>query len=337
MRAVRGLALLATMLFIASVIAACGGSGETADQPPKTPQGLAEVAAFDGVHSGEVEITVNIARHKKQPEAIKMRMLGNFIRASEGKLPEIDTGMESHGSFAGNEVDFNSGLVLSPERLVISYGPTGGELVYQPDKGTFEELKSNFEEALGEGGKGDAGACLGAAGDFNLAKVLSHISSEGKSETEDGTRVEILGADLNVPAAIEELTKLSEDEGCRAQLEALRVPVTQLKALEEQLNNSLASARVKLEVDHNEVIRYVQILMTVELPGNEKLEAEFYIRLNKINEVTELPKPVGELPIGKFLKKFGVDLQQVEEADSGERLIGFLEAAYRGMLERGSP
>ncbi|MGN6558343.1 MAG: hypothetical protein ACTHLH_10080 [Solirubrobacterales bacterium] len=336
MRAVRGLALFATMLFIASAVAACGSGGETTDQVPKTPQGLAEAAAFDGVHGGELEIVLRIDRYK-QREAIKMRILGSFMKASEGKLPEIDTGMESHGSFAGHEVDFNSGYTLTPERLVISYGPTEGELVYQPDKGTFEELKSNFEDALGEGGEGDAGACLGAAGDFNLAKVLNHISVEGTSETPDGARVKTLGADLDVPAAIDELTKLGEDEGCRAQLEALRVPVTQLKALEEQLKNSLASARVKLEIDKNEVIRYLQVRTTVELPDNEKLEAEFYIRLNKINEVTELPQPIGELSIEKLLKKFGVDLQQVKEADSGERLTSVLEAAYRGMFEKGSP
>lgn len=336
MRAVRGLVLFATLLFVAGVITACGG-GETTDQAPETPQGLAEGAGFEGVHGGELEATLKINRQKKKPEGISMRMLGSFMRANEGKPLELDFGLESHGSFAGNEVDFNSGVVLLPKRVVISYGPTEAELVYQADKGTFEELKSNFEDALGEGGEGDAGACLGAAGDFNLAKVLRHVSSEGKSETPDGERIEILVADVDAPVAIDKLSRLSEDDGCKAQLEALGVPVTQLKAFEKQLESSLAAAKVTLEIDKNEVIRSLVVLTSAELPRNEKLEVEFAMRLNRINEVTELPKPTGESSIEKLLKKFGVDSQQVEEADSGERLTGFLEAVRLGLFERGSP
>ncbi len=336
MRARRGLMLLVATFVVAGSIAACGGGGETTDQPPTTPRALAEGAAFEGVHGGELEVVLKITRLKK-PEGIKMRMIGSFMKAEEGKLPEVDFGLESHGSLAGNEVDFNSGFVLLPERAVISYGPTEGELVYQTDKDTFEELRSDFEDSLGEGGDGDATACLGAAGDFNLAKVLRRFSSEGKGETLDGKQVAIVGADLDVPAAIDELTKLGEDDGCRAQLEALGVPVTQLKALEKQLNSSLADARVTLEIDKNEVIRYLQVLMSVELPRNEKLEVEFYLRLNKINEVTELPRPIGESPFGTLLKKLGLDLQQFKEAENGERFTKVLEAVYLGMFERGSP
>lgn len=336
MTAVRGLALFATMLFVAGTITACGSGGETADQTAETPQEVAESAGFEGVHSGELEITLKINRGKK-PEQINMRILGSFVKASEGKLPEIDTGMESHGSFAGHEVDFNSGFTLSPKQAVISYGPIYKEHTYQADKATFEDLKSNFESALGAGGEGDAGACLNAAGDFNLAKILRGISFEGKSETPDGRQFEVLGADLDVPAVIDELTKLGEDEGCRAQLEALSVPLAQLKALETQLGRSLSAAQVTLEIDKNEVIHSLKFLVSVKLPGNEMLEVEFVIHLNKINEVTEVLEPQGEFSIEKLFKKFGVDLQQVEEADSGERLTSFLEAAQRGLFERGSP
>jgi len=336
-RAVRGLALFATMLFVIGAIAACGGGGETADQAPATPQGLAEGAGFEGVHSGELEITLKIDRHKKKPEQISMRILGSFTKASEGKLPEIDTGMESHGSFAGHEVDFNSGLTLSPKQAVVSYGPIEAEHTYQLDKGTFEEVKSSFEDALGEGGEGDAGACLSAVDDFNLAKVLRHISFDGKSETPDGERLEVLGADLNMPVLIDELVRLSEDEGCRAQLEALSVPVNQLKALEKQLASSLEAAQVTLEVDKNKLIHSLKVLLSIELPHNEKLEVEFAVRLTNINEITDVLEPQGEFSIEKLLKKFGVDSQQVEEADSGERLTGFLEAARLGLFERGSP
>jgi hypothetical protein len=331
------LALLAATLLVAGAIAACGGDGEATDQPPQTPQGRAEGAGFKGVHSGELEIALRINRLAQKPEGIDMRISGSFMGAGQGGLPEINVGVESHGSLAGDVVDFNSGLVLLPEEAVVSYGPTEKEHVYQPDKATFEELRSDFEDALGEGGEGDADACLEAAGDFDLAKVLRHVSAEGEGETLDSTPTKVVGADLDVPAAIDELIRLSEDEGCRAQLEAVGVPVAQLKALEGELKNSLAAARVTLEIDKNGVIRSLKVLAKAELVRNQELEVELLVRLGGVNEVTELPESGEGLPIEGLLKKFGVDLQQVEEADSGERLTSLLEAVYLGLFERGSP
>lgn len=332
----------AVFLLLAVVVGleACGGEDREATTIPAaaTPQELAASAGFDGVESGELEIALEIDRYRKpQPEEINMRILGNFMGAGDEDLPEFDFGIESHGPLAGHEVDFNSGFVLLPQRAVVSYGPTEGELVYQPDKATFEELKSDFEDAQGEGGAGDVGACLEAAGDLSLADVLSHVSLEGKSETLDGEPIEVVGGELDVPAAIDELVRMSEDEGCEAQLEAVGVSVAELKVLENQLKKSLISAPVTIGIDKHGVFRSLKVLVNVELPSNEELEVELVMRLNKVNEVTELPQPVGVTPFEALLKKFGVDLQKVKEADSGERLTSFLEAVRLGLFERGSP
>jgi hypothetical protein len=189
-------------------------------------------------------------------------------------------------------------------------------------------MKPKFEAAQEEaGGEGNAMACVEAAEGFSVTDVVRHVSFEGKGETLDGKKVEALGADLDVAAAIDELIRLSEESpGCRAQLEAVGLPpVPQLQELKKELKGSLTAARVTLSIDKNGVVRYFKILANDELPRNEELEVELVMRLNRVNEVTELPNTHGYSPFPALLKQFGLDEADVKRADAGEIYLGVLE------------
>jgi len=314
-------------------LGACGGGsdGETIDLSAAKPRELTEAASFDGVHSGELEVALEIDRYKKHPEEINLRILGPFMKVGEGKLPAIDMAVESRGDLGGKAVEFLSGPLLRPEKVAINFEGK----VYEPDQATFEELKSKLEDTLGEGGEGDATACPKAAGEFDLAQVLRNVSSEGKSETLDGEPMKVVGADLDVSAAIDELVRLSEDPACKAQLEAVGVPpVAQLEALTALLERSRATPRVTLGVDENGVVRYLEVLGKVGLQGNEELEVELVVRLNKVNEVTELAEAQGSSPFRALLKRFGLTSEDIKEADGGEILVGVLEVLSDRMFGR---
>jgi hypothetical protein len=314
-------------LFALGAITGCGGGGgdETSDQLPASPSGKAEASNFDGVHSGEIELALEIDRYKKKPEEINMRILGNFLKAGEEKLPELDFAIESNGNLAGHNVEFLSGPLLRAEKWIVNFDGK----VYEPDQAAFKEMKSKFEAAQEEeGGEGNAMACVEAAEGFNVTDVVNHVSFEGKGESLDGKKVETVGADLDASAAIDELIALTEaSPGCKAQLEAIGLPpAAQLKALEKELKGALTAARVTLSVDKNGVVRYFKILANVELPRNEELEVELVMRLNKVNEVTELPNTHGYSPYASLLKQFGLNGQDVKQADAGEIYVGVLEA-----------
>ena len=102
-------------------------------------------------------------------------------------------------------------------------------------------------------------------------------------------------------------------------------PAAELEELEKELKGSLAAVRLTLSLDKNGVIRYFKILANVELPRDEELEVELVMRLNRVNEVTELPNTHGYSPYAALLKQFGLDDQDVEEADAGEIYVGVLE------------
>lgn len=319
-----GALLLLVSILATGAIAGCGsGGGGTSEGLPASPAGKAEAANFHGVHSGEVELAFEVDRYKKHPEEINMRILGSFMKAGEEGLPQFDLAIESKGDLAGHNVEFLSGPLLRADKLVVNFAGK----VYEPDKGTFEDLKSKFEEAQQEaGGEGNAMACVEAAQGFDVTNVVRHVSFEGKGETLDGVKIETVGADLDAPAAIEEVIKMGEGSpGCQAQLEAVGVPpAAQLEALAKELEGSLTAARLTLSLDKNGLVRYFKILANVELPHGEELEAELVMRLSRVNEVTELPNTHGYSPYPALLKQFGLTDEDVKQADAGEIYLGLL-------------
>jgi len=322
-----GVLLMAMMAIAAGASAGCGSGGgnETTAGLPASSAGKAEAANFSDVHSGEIELAFEVDRYKKKPEEINMRILGNFMKAGEEALPQVDLAIESNGDLAGHNVEFLSGPLLLADKWVVNFDGK----VYQPDQAAFKELKSKLEEAQGEeGGEGNAMACVEAAEGLSLTNVVHHVSFEGKGETVDGAKVETVGADLDASAAIDELIKLGEESpGCQAQLEAVGLPAApELEALEKELKGSLTAARLTLSLDKNGVVRYFKILANAELPHNEELEVELVMRLNRINEVTELPSAHGYSPYGALLKQFGLNTQDVQQASAGEIYLGVLEA-----------
>lgn len=337
MQRVRSGALLALMAAIAAVlVVGCGSSGggdaSTAGLPA-SPAGKAEAANFDDVHSGEIELAFEIDRYKKHPEEINMRVLGNFMKAGEEGLPEVDLAIESNGDLSGHNVEFLSGPLLRADNWALNFEGK----VYEPDQASFKELKSKLEAAQEEeGSPGNAMACVEAAEGLGVTDVVHHVSFEGKSETLDGVKVEMVGADLDASAAIEALIKIGEGSpGCQAQLEAVGVPpAAELEALAKELEGSLTAARLTLGLDKNGLARYFKILANAELPNNEELEVELVMRLSHVNEVTEIPKASGSSPFGSLLKQFGLNPQSVKQADAGEIYLGVLGTVANRLFGR---
>jgi hypothetical protein len=321
-----GVLLVTSALIAAGAFVGCGsGSGGGETTLPASPSGKAEAANFDGVHSGEIELAFEIDRYNKHPEEINMRILGNFMKAGEEALPQVDLAIESNGNLAGHKVEFLSGPLLRNDKWVVNFDGK----VYEPGPAIFKELRSKFEEAQGEeGDAGNAMACVEAAQDIGITDVVKHVSFEGKGETLDGKKVETVGADLDLSAAIDELIKMGkESPGCRAQLEAVGLPpAAQLEELKKELEGTLTAARLTLSLDKHGLVRYFEILANVELPHNEELEVELVMRLTRVNEVTELANTHGYNPYSALLQQFGLDNGDVKQADAGEIYLGVLEA-----------
>lgn len=313
------------LLVVAAVATGCGSAegDETIDHLPASPAGKAEAANFDGVHSGEIQLVVQVRHLGRHLETANIRIVGPFMKAGEEPLPQMDPAIESNGELDGHALGFLSGPLLRDDKWVVNFAGK----VYEPDHASFVEMRSKFEEAQDEeGGEGNAMACVEAAEGFDVTDVVHHVSLEGNGETLDGTKVAMVDGDLDPSAVIDQLIKLGEESpGCRSQLEAVGVPpAARLRELERELQASLASAQLTVSLDKHGLVRSGKVLVAIEEPGGDELEVEVTLQLNQVNEVTQLPITHGYSPYSALLKQFGLNRQDVKEADAGEIYVGVL-------------
>lgn len=316
------------------LLAGCG-SGEDAvtGGTSGNPREKAESVSFDGVHSGELEVSLSIDRFRPHnPESINMRILGTFLGVGEKGLPEFDMAIESSGSLDGHEVDSFGGLLLGSNYAVANYE----NQTYEPPDTTFAEIKSKLEEAQQGGGEGNAAACVEAAEGLRLSAIAQNFRSLGQRETLDGTPVTLVEADIDVPAAIDALIQLMSDSACAAQLKAAGVPpVAQLEAAKRQLTGKIGVKQGQVRFDKRGFIRELVARIKGRNPQGESVAVELHVRLLRVNEPDRSPVTHGYAPFRQLLKKVGLNEETVEEANGDEILTGFLEGIVEMLTGRG--
>jgi hypothetical protein len=337
MRVIRGLVVFALLFSIAAGLAACGGGGgegggETTDISAASPQEVAESANFEGVHTAEIEIELEIDRYKPhEPEEINMRILGNVVGLGEGRLPKFDFAIESKGPLSGRDVEFSGGLLYTGEYAVANFE----QQTYEPSRGLLEGIESGFEEAQQAGDEGNVMACVEAAQGIPLSQLVHGLKKEGRAEYFDGTPVYYVGGTLNIPGLIDGLVQLEEDSACAAQLKAAGVPsVTELDAAKAALGGKIKEAPMQLAVDKHGLVRNLNAEALGTNAQGEEVEVEFLIRVLKVNEPTELATASGSAPFAHLLKELGLDEAALAQANGAELWTGFLEGVGKLLTGR---
>jgi len=334
MKGFRLVALCGCMAAVAMGLVACGGgssSGEITVNPEK-PQELAEEATLDGVHGGQTEV-VFLLINKSKEEKLAIRPRGYFKRLGEGGLPQFQVAVSSVGRFDGHNVGFNGTLTLMPAQMGFVYGPAYHEQPYKSDKATFEALRSKFEEAQKEGGEGDAMACIQAAKGVELPQLIHNVKREGEREYSDGTRVFLVGGDLDVDRLIDVLVQMAEDPACGAQMSALGLPsAPELKAAKTILKGQIEEARATFSVDKHGVLRDLGFKLDWKNPHGESMELSLEFRLRVINTNPEIYfYPEGK-SLNALLGNFGTSTETALRAGGTEDVIGFLKGLAGGLI-----
>lgn len=328
-------ALLAAVLLAMS---ACG-SGGGGESKPETPSEWIESASLSGVHSGEMETFLKIQTHKPgEPrtaagEISDMQIVGTFMDAGKENPPHIDFAFYSSGFLGGHELKHSSGLSLLKDLAVVFLLPK----TYQPDKATFEELKSKYQEVQKAGEAGNAMACFEAGEGIDFAGLVSKPENIGRIEDRYGAKSTYITGELDIPGAFDAVIQLMEDPACAAQLEAAGIPpVAELEALKGEFEGPIEAV---VAVDNRGILR--EIILDGkglgmkrgwhQLDKDTNLEAEYRFRLWKPNEVTELPLPSGSTPFESLLKQFGIDMSTLKAADGNELVLGFIETLSQSL------
>jgi len=336
-RGTRG--LVAGVVVAAALLAMVGCGSGGGDSKPETPREWIESASLSDVHSGEIETFLKVQTHKPgeqrtdSGEISNMRMLGSFIGAGKEDPPQLDFAFESAGPFGGKELEHSSGLSLLKDLAVVYLAPN----TYQPDKATFDELKSKYQEVQKPGEAGNAMACFEAGEGIDFVGLVDNLENKGHIEDRYGAKSTYITGVLDIPGAFDAAIQLMEDPACAAQLEAVGIPpIAELEALKGEFEGPV---EVVVAVDNRGILREIILdgkglgvhQSWHQLDKDTNLEAEYRFRLWQPNEIDELPLPSGSTPFAVLLKKLGTSMAALKAADGNELVLGFLETLAQSL------
>jgi len=315
--------LLAALTALASVLAACGSS----DSSSEDPQQVIDSATLEGVESGTVDLSLGINSEGGEGGDIDVSLSGPFQGEGTKDLPQLALTATAKGSVEGDDVDFEGGLTLLSDRAFVNYEGTE----YEVDPTTFGFVKSGFEQAQQQGGAegnaADVTACQEAATGLEVGDFFDELTNDGSADV-DGTSTTKLSGELNVGGAIDAIIKLSEDPACSAQLEAAGpLPLGELEEAKGEATSAVKEAQVELYVGDDDIIRRLVAEMTIEpKDSDEKVEVDFDLTLGGVNEEQDISAPSGAKPLQGLFQKLGVNpIELLEAGSSGEGLGGLLE------------
>jgi hypothetical protein len=295
-----------------------------------------ESATFEGIESGEVDLSLNAKSEGEKGGELKVDLSGPFQSNGRQSLPELSLAAKVNGEAEGEKIDFDGGITVLNDRAYIAYKGKN----YEIDPTTFGFIKSGFEEAEQQGAQestgGEATACQKAATSLDLGEFVDNLENEGSEEVE-GVETTKLSGDLNPKKAVEAVIKLSETPACSSELKAAGpLPLGELKKQEGELTDAVKKAHVDVYVGESDhIVRKVDAELEIEPKGKgEKVELELELTLGKVNEKQTIKAPAGAESIEKLFGELGVNplelLGAVEGGGSGAGLGGLLEGLTGG-------
>jgi len=321
----RTFALLAALAALSSILVACGGSDKSSEDPQK----VLDNASLEGVTSGNLDLSLGVKSEGDEGGNIDVKLSGPFQSGSKGDLPQLAMTASAKGTAKGEDVDFEGGLTLLPDRAYVNYEGTE----YEVDPTTFGFVKSGFEQAQQQGAgsesnPADVSACQEAATGLKVGDFVDNLTNEGSAEV-DGTGTTEISGDLDVGAAIDAIIKLTENPACASQLEAAGpLPIGELEKAKGELTSAVKKAHVDVYVGDDDIIRRLAAEMTIEPKGSgsEKVEVDLDLSLSGVNEEQDIAAPANAQPLEGLFQKLNVNpLELLEGASSGEGLGDLLE------------
>ena len=321
-------ALIATLATLATVLAACGGSDDSASKSDEDPQKVVESASLEGVKSGNLDLALHINAEGDEGGEVDVNLSGPFEMGSKEELPQLEMNAEVSGTASGEDIDFEGGLTLLTDRAYVAYGGSD----YEVDPTTFGFLKSAFERAQQQGGEEDITACQEAAEGIKFGQFADNLKNDGSADV-DGTATTKVSGDLNVDGAIDALIKLTEDPACSSQLEAAGpLPIGELEEAKGELSKAIEKAHVDIYVGDDDIVRKLDAELTIAPPqaANEKVELDLELTLGGVNEEQSFSSPSDAKPLEALFQELGVNPLELLESAQGEGLGGLLEGITGG-------
>ena len=151
------------------------------------PQKVIESATFEGVESGNVDLTMNVKAEGENGGNMKSTSPVPSSRPAKRASPNWPWRSRPTATSDGENVDFEGGLTVLGDRAYVGFDGKN----YEVDPTTFGFIKSGFEEAEQEGGEGKPGGSRPPARkrptSIDLDEFVDNLENEGGEEV-DGVK-----------------------------------------------------------------------------------------------------------------------------------------------------
>lgn len=334
MNRVRTLLVFAAIAVFATVLAACGSSGS--DNSDAKPQEVLKGATFEGIESGNIDLTASVDVSGNEGGHLDLQATGPFQAGEKNQPPELDVMVESSGSVSSEDLGFEGGLTLIPNKAYINYKGTE----YEVDPTTYSFAEQAVKRAQEEGGgPEETTACQeAAAAALTPSEFVDNLKNEGSEEVGGADTTKVSG-DLDVGSAIDALQKVSENPACASQLESAGpLPLGELEESRGELEDAIKTAHADVYVGDDKIIRRLTAEISLQPKGSsETVDVKFDLTLNEVNEGQVISAPANAQPLEGLFEKLGINpLELLEATQGGNGLQGLLEGLGGGSGGLGS-
>ncbi len=297
--------LLAALFALATTFAACGS------EDSGSPEAVLDNATFKGAESGDIDLSLSVDAKGPEGGDLDVSLSGPFQSGGKGQPPRLSLTMDAKGDLSGEQIDFEGGLVLLPNKAYVNYEGVD----YEVDPTTFSFVKSAIEEAQKEGGQAsDVTACQEAASELEVADFVENLSDDGSAKV-GGTSTTKVTGDLDVPGALDSLVELSNEPACESQLSQVEGPFALtdegVEEAKSQLEDAVKSAPVEVDVGDDDIVRKVATQLEIEPEeagtGPEQIAIDFDLTLTGVNEEQSIVAPSKAKPLNDLFLKLKVN------------------------------
>ena len=328
MRTTRIAAMTIASLVLALAVAACGGSGSSA-------QNVVDEATLSGVESGKLDLSLGIDTKGSKGGHVDVGLSGPFERGNGVRGTKLDLTGTAKGTVAGKKVDFEGGLtLLGGHRAYVEFEGTD----YKVDPTTYGYASSTIGESE------EVSSCREALRERKLSEFISDPVEEGTANV-GGTSTTKVSGDIDPETVSEALTEANEDALCAEQMKAIPGARTSLEGFEESpgaAQGAVKDAHITLYVGDDHIVRRLKAQVTLEPPAGQAPKgvggAEFDVDLTlaDVNQPQTIAAPKEAKPLTALFIKLGINPIELLGVVQGGLTGGGMSALLERLVEAGN-
>jgi hypothetical protein len=310
------LSITTAALLGSGLLAACGGDGGGDEDP----QQVLDQTTLSDVHSANIDLSLSGSAEGDQGGNFDVSLSGP-VQGENGKFPQFDLTGKVDASGAGQDFNFEGGLISTGDQGFVSYNGTD----YEVPSSVFNQIKTANEkaqkqqkdtsglspsEAFAQGctqslvQQGAEESAASDACDIDFKGLLTNLSNEGDSDVEGEDTIHISG-DANVDQIATDFADL-----VKATPQGQQLPQSTIEEVVQQATDAVDEATIDVysgTEDH--VLRKLDFALKVTPPdssstsGIDSVSVDFSLSLSGVNEeqTIEAPsnaKPLSDLSLG---------------------------------------